>query len=46
MPVGANAFASIQVSTESYPSSLPAIPGFDLAVNGSDFQNVTGLIFK
>jgi uncharacterized protein (TIGR03437 family) len=46
MPTGPNAFASIQVSTVSFPGSVPAVSGFDAAVDNSEFQVSAPVVFK
>ena len=46
MPTGANAFAGIQVSTVSFPGSVPAVSGFTAAVDSSEFQVEAPVIFK
>jgi hypothetical protein len=46
MPTGPNSFASVQVSTVAFPGSVPAVAGFDAAVDGSQFQVNAPVIFK
>jgi hypothetical protein len=46
IPTGANAFAGLQVSTNAFPLTLPAISGFDVGVDASSFQTVIPVIFK
>ncbi len=46
MPTGANAFAAIQVSTVAFPGSVPAVAGFDLAVDSSQVQVEAPVILK
>ena len=46
MPTGLNASAGIQVSTYSYPLTLPAVSGFDAGINSSELQNNIPVIFK
>jgi hypothetical protein len=46
MPTGANAFAGIQVGTVAFPASVPAVPGFDAAVDSSQFAVQAPVIFK
>ncbi|MGD1069665.1 MAG: hypothetical protein ABSB15_05950 [Bryobacteraceae bacterium] len=46
MPTGLNAQAGIQVSTYSFPLTLPAVAGFDAGINSSELQNNIPVIFK
>jgi uncharacterized protein (TIGR03437 family) len=46
MPVGSNAFASLQVSTEAFPVTSVAVPGFDVFINTSQFQFNVPVVFK
>jgi uncharacterized protein (TIGR03437 family) len=46
LPTGLAANAGIQVSTYSFPLTLPSISGFDIGVNTSEFQNTIPVIFK
>jgi uncharacterized protein (TIGR03437 family) len=46
MPTGAGALAYLQVSTFSLPYSMGNVPGFDVAVDSSQFQVQVPVIFK
>jgi uncharacterized protein (TIGR03437 family) len=46
MPTGPGAFASIQVSTYSFPFSMGPVPGFDAALDASTFQTTVPVVFK
>jgi uncharacterized protein (TIGR03437 family) len=46
MPAGAAVQAGIAVSTYAIPSSLGAVPGFDLADDASTFQTSVPVIFQ
>jgi hypothetical protein len=46
MPTGANAFASIQVSTVPFTATVPAVAGFDAAVDASEFSVQAPVIFQ
>ena len=46
MPAGASAQAGIQVSTYALPYSLGAVPGLDAALDNSQFQASTPVIYK
>ena len=46
MPTGAAVQAGISVSTYAIPSSLGAVPGFDLADDASTFQTSVPVIFQ
>jgi hypothetical protein len=46
MPTGANAFASLQVSTNALPIVPGTIAGIDAALNLTSFQTVGPVIFK
>ncbi|HWE52276.1 MAG TPA: hypothetical protein VG273_20950 [Bryobacteraceae bacterium] len=46
MPTGTTALASVQVSTYAFPFTLGTIPGFDVALDTSEFQTQTPVVFK
>ena len=46
MPVGPNAFASLQVSTNAFPFTSVTVPGFDSFINTSKFQVAIPVVFK
>ena len=46
MPTGPSAFASIQVSTAALPYTLGTIPGFDAAIETSQFSTLVPLVYK
>jgi uncharacterized protein (TIGR03437 family) len=46
MPTGTAALASVQVSTFALPFTLGAIPGFDVALDNSQFQTQAPVVFK
>jgi hypothetical protein len=46
MPVGSNAFATLQVSTEAYPLTSVTVPGFDAFINTSEFETSAPVVFK
>jgi uncharacterized protein (TIGR03437 family) len=46
MPVGASAYASLQVSTFAFPVTAVAVPGFDAFLNTAKFQVSVPVVFK
>lgn len=46
MPTGPTVFASLQVSTYALPYSFGTVPGFDAALNNSQFQTSIPVIFQ
>lgn len=46
MPVGSDAFASLQVSTYAFPTTSVAVPGFDAFIDTSKFEVNAPVVFK
>jgi hypothetical protein len=46
IPTGLNAGTGIQVSTYAFAPTLPAISGFDVGIDGSEFQASAPVLFK